>query len=349
MTARRCSLWLGIVLGVGVVGAPAALGAETVTVTPPPDAISGTPFQLTVSTTSDVTSSSSLRVFVRRDDGRPCEATASAANASVPKPLELYDDRRRAAAVTVDVPGQDFVGGLRVCAFVELIPAPQTTLSTQDLVVGIRAPRGTLALSVQTGSPYYAKTFTARAQGSTEAPAGTVLIRAQRGPCGMLSGTDIAIGETPAGPYDVSQDITIDPTARVVPDRVCAWLYATAGGMLLATAEQPVKARYDGSLVPIGKRFIKLPRTPVSFGGWVVEIRARSTGKVDAMTFRVVRGGRCTSFLQRRTGAIFVTRCLLKNPPRRPFVVAVTYTTSLGVQRSASNVTITVPARRRPK
>ena len=51
--------------------------------------------------------------------------------------------------------------------------------------------------------------------------------------------------------------------------------------------------------------------------------------------------------MSKRKGANFDFQCLLKRRPRRPFVVEVTYTTALGIGRSAGRVTIALPKRRR--
>jgi len=276
---RRClAPWIVVVFGLVFLHSAAAVAAESITVTPPADAIAGVPFRLTVSTTSESASTTLLRVFVRPDDGRPCEASAAAVNAPFPKPAEVFAGHRQAGPIAVEVPGQSFVGGLRVCAFVELVAAPQTTLSTQDLVVGIRAPRGILRLQVQTASPFFGKSFAARAQGSTEAPDGSIVMRAQRAPCAPLSGEDLPfIGGLAAGAYDQTEGFTIDPGVAVVPDRVCAWLYAASGRMLLASAEQPISPQFDGSLVVIQKRFIKLRTKRGRLVGWEAEVKGESS------------------------------------------------------------------------
>jgi hypothetical protein len=342
---RRClARWIVVVFGLVFLHSAAAVAAESITVTPPADAIAGVPFRLTVSTTSESPSTTLLRVFVRPDDGRPCEASAAAVNASFPKPAEVFGGHRPAAPVTVEVPAQSFVGGLRVCAFVELVPAPQTTLSTQDLAVGVRAPRGTLQLQVQTASPFFGKSFTASAQGSTEAPDGSVVMSAQRAPCASLSGEDLPfVGGLAAGAYDQSEDFTIDPGVAVVPNRVCAWLYAASGLMLLASAEQPISPHFDGSLVVIQKRFIKLRTKSGRLAGWVADVKGESSGNVAYAGARIIHGGACAAGKHHHTGRIFDLQCLLKRPPLRPFVVEVTYTTGVGVERSAGRVTIPVP------
>ncbi len=344
MISRRLSPCLGLVVALGLAHGAQAFAAETVTVTPPSDAIAGIPFSLGVATTSDSSSSSSLRVFIRPDDGRPCEASAAAVNGSAPKPLELYDDRRHADPVTINVPAQTTAGGLRVCAFVELIPAPQTTLSRQDLVVGVRAPRATLQLSLSTTSPFVGGSFQARAQGSTEAPDGGVVTRAQRGPCGQPTADDLASTGVAPGSVDLRQDVTIAAAARVLPDRVCAWLTTTAlGGAVLATAEQPIAPRYDGSLSVIQKRFVAVRGKHRKIIGWAFEIKGRGSGNVKQMYARIVRGGSCVAGKAFHKGAIFDLQCLLKRPPRRPFVVNVTYVTALNVRRSVGNLTVAVP------
>jgi hypothetical protein len=339
MRSRRAP-WLCLVLGLGLAHCVPALAAETVTVTPPPDVIAGVPFALGVATSTDSASATSLRVFIRPDDGRPCEATATATNASVPKPLEVYDEHRRADPVTIAVQPQPTVGGLRVCAFVELIPAPQTTLSRQDLVVPIRGPRGTLQLDLSTTSPFVGGTFQAHLVGSTEAPDGAVVARAQRGPCGTPGADDLSATGLPAGLFDVRQDVMIAP-AGILPDRVCAWL--TTAGAVLATGEQSIGPRYDGSLSVVGRRFVRIRTKAGKIVGWVVEIKGRGSGKVGRMDARIARGGSCLATKNFSKGSVFTWQCLLKHPPRSPFVVAVTYVTGLGARRTAPNVTLVVP------
>jgi hypothetical protein len=343
---RPLALFL-LALGFGLGHGAPAPAAESITLAPPADAIAGTPFALTVSTTSDSASTTQLRVFVRPDDGRPCEASAAAVHAALPTAVEVFSAHRPATPVAVTVPGQALVGGLRVCAFVELVPAPQTTLSAQQLVVAVRAPLATVQLQLETASPFYGQTFSVRAQGSTEAASGNLVTRAQRGPCTAPDVAEVDSVLLTAGPYDESSDVTIDPDARVQPDRVCAWLYG-AGGMLLATAEQPLSLRYDGTLVVTAKRFIKVRLKHRQRALWAFEIKGRTTsGKVVFMRARIVKGGSCVAVMSKRKGASFDFQCLLKRTPRRPLVVEVGYTTGLEIERSAGRVTIALPKRPR--
>jgi hypothetical protein len=343
---RRPLALFVLALGFGLVHCASALAVESITLTPPVDAIAGTPFTLTVSTTSDSASTTNLRVFVRSDDGHPCEASAAAVHAALPMAVEVFDQHRPAMPIALAVPAQRLVGGLRVCAFVELVPAPQTTLSAQELVVPIRAPLGTLQLQLQPASPFVGQSFAVRAQGSTEAASGDLLMRAQRGACTPPDVAEVDSILLAAGPYDERSDVTIDPDARVLPDRVCAWLYAE-GGMVLATAEQPVGLRYDGSLVVNLKRFIGVRSKHSHVTAWAFEIRGHTTsGKVVSMRGRIVKGGSCIAVMGKRKGANFDFQCLLKRRPRRPFVVEVTYTTGLQIERSAGRVTIAVPKQR---
>jgi hypothetical protein len=81
---------------------------------------------------------------------------------------------------------------------------------------------------------------------------------------------------------------------------------------------------------------------------WAFEIKGHTTsGKVVSMRARIVKGGSCVAVKGKRTGGAFDFQCLLKRKPRRPFVVAVTYTTALGIERSAGRVAIPVPKQRR--
>jgi hypothetical protein len=238
---------------------------------------------------------------------------------------------------------------LRVCAFLELVPAPQSTLAMQDLVVPIRAPRGTIQLETPATSVFFGVGFQARVRGSSEAPDGKVSVRAQQGPCVPLSDAERnadkpvpgpAIG---AGAYDTSVELTIDPAAGLVPDRICAWLY-TSAGVLLATAEQPIGPSFDGTLVVRQKRFTKLRGRGGRVVGWVYEIKGHATsGSVRLMRSRIVRGGTCIAVKIKAGRTDFRFRCLLKRRPRRPFVVEVTYTTGLGIERTAGRITIPVP------
>jgi hypothetical protein len=344
---RRPLALFVLALGFGLVHCASALAAESITLTPPADAIAGTPFALTVSTTSDSASTTNLRVFVRPDDGHPCEASAAAVHAALPTAVEVFDGHRPTTPVAVAVPAQPLVGGLRVCAFVELVPAPQTTLSMQQLVVAVRAPLGTIELQLETASPFYGQTFSVHARGSTEAASGNLLMRAQRGPCTAPDVAELDSVLLPAGPYDESSEITIDPAARVQPDRVCAWLYAD-GGRVLATAEQPIGLRYDGALVVSQKRFI-LVRIKHRHGAFLAfEVKGHTTsGKVVSMGARIVKGGSCVAVMAKHKGANFDFQCLLKRRPRRPLVVEVIYTTGLQIRRSAGRVTIALPKRHR--
>jgi hypothetical protein len=268
-------------------------------------------------------------------------------HAALPTALEVFDGHRPTAPVAVAVPAQSLVGGLRVCAFVELVPAPQTTLSAQQLVVALRAPLGTIQLQLETAAPFYGQTFSVRAQGSTEATSGNLLTRAQRGPCAAPDVAELDSVLLAAGPYDESSDVTIDPAAHVQPDRVCAWLYAE-GGRVLATAEQPIRLRYDGTLVVTLKRFIAV-RIKHRHGTFLaVEVKGRTTsGKVVHMGARIVKGGSCVAAMAKHKGADFDFQCLLKRRPRRPLVVEVVYTTGLQIERSAGRVTIALPKRHR--
>jgi hypothetical protein len=344
---RRPLALFVLALGFGLVHCASALAAESITLTPPADAIAGTPFTLTVSATSDSASTTNLRVFVRSDDGHPCEASAAAVHAALPTALEVFDGHRPAMPVAVAVPAQRPVGSLRVCAFVELVPAPQTTLSAQELVVPVRAPLGTLALALEPASPFVGQSFAVRAQGSTEAASGNLVMRAQRGACTPPDVAEVESILLAAGPYDERSDVEIDPDARVLPDRVCAWLFAD-GGMVLATAEQPIGLRYDGELVVSLKRFIAVHIKHRHGAFLAFEIKGRTTfGKVVAMRARIVKGGSCVAVTAKHKGASFDFQCLLKRRPSRPLVVAVTYTTGLEVARSAGRVTIALPKRRR--
>ena len=236
-----------------------------------------------------------------------------------------------------------------MCAFVELVPAPQTTLSAQQLVVAVRAPVASIQLRLETASPFYGQTFSARAQGVTEAASGNLLMRAQRGPCTAPDVAELNSVLLAAGPLRRElRRPTIDPDAHIQPDRVCAWLYA-AGGLLLAAAEQPLDVRYDGALGVTLKRFIAVRFKHGSL--WGFEIKGRTTaGKVVSMHARIVKGGSCIAVMSKRKGANFDFQCLLKRRPRRPFVVEVGYTTALGIARSAGRVAIAVPKRRpRPR
>jgi hypothetical protein len=350
VTRRRLLPLVVLALGFGLGHGASARATESITLTPPADAIAGTPFTLTVSTTSDSTSTTNLRVFVRSDDGHPCEPSAAAVHAALPMAVEVFSGHRPAMPVAVVVPAQRPVGSLRVCAFVELVPAPQTTLSTQELVVPVRAPLGTLELALQPTSPFVGQSFAVRAQGSTEAASGNLVMRAQRGACAAPDVAEVDSIVLAAGPYDERSDVTIDPDARVLPDRVCAWLYAE-GGMVLATAEQPIGLRYDGSLVVSVKRFVGVRLKHSHVTAWAFEIKGHTTsGKVVSMRARIVKGGSCVAVMGKRKGADFDFQCLLKRKPRRPFVVEVTYTTALQVARSAGRVTIAVPKQRpRPR
>ena len=72
-------------------------------------------------------------------------------------------------------------------------------------------------------------------------------------------------------------------------------------------------------------------------------------GGADAcpgFTEKIVKGGSCVAVMSKRKGASFDFQCLLKRRPRRPFVAEVTYTTALGIGRSAGRVTIAVPKQR---
>ena len=344
------SPWFVLALGFGLVHSAPALAIESVTVTPPADAIEGNPFTLTVSTTQDSASTTTLRVFARQDDGSPCQASASAVKAASPQPVELFNDHRRAAPVTVDVPAQSFVGGLRVCAFVELVPAPQTTLSMQDLVIPIRAPIGTLEMQAATASPFFGQSFAVHVQGTSEAASGTVVVLAQRGPCAPSSASTVdALGGTAvsAGANDTSVDVTIDGAVKVVPDRVCAWLYAS-GGTLLASAEQPITLSYDGSLVVSLKHFV----TRKQHGrvvAWFLHVSGHTSGDVSTINPTLFSGGHCIAGFSQRKGSTFVLGCTLSSRPRRPFVFELSYLTGLGVRRSTGKVTVAVPkpARRR--
>ena len=347
VTRRRPLALFVFALGLGLVHCASALAAESITLTAPADAIAGTPFALTVSTTSDSASTTNLRVFVRPDDGHACEASAAAVHAALPKAVEVFGEHRPTTPVAVTVPAQPLVGGLRVCAFVELVPAPQTTLSAQELVVAVRAPLGTISLHLEPPAPFVGQSFAVRAQGATEAAHANLVLGAQRGPCtppDVAEVDSIALG---AGSYDESSDVTVDPEGgRALPDRVCGWLYAE-GGMLLAAAEQPIGLRYDGTLGVTLTRFIAV-RLKHRHGAYLAfEVKGHTTfGKVVSMRARIVKGGSCAAVMSKRKGANFDFQCLLKRRPRRPFVAEVTYTTALGIGRSAGRVTIAVPKQR---
>jgi hypothetical protein len=347
VTRRRLLALVVLALGFGSGHGASARAAESITLTPPADAIAGTPFTLTVSTTSDSASTTQLRILVRPDDGHPCEASAAAVRAALPQAVEIFGERRPATPVAVTVPAQPVVGGLRVCAFVELVPAPQTTLSMRELVVAVRAPIGTIALRLEPAAPFVGQSFAVHAQGTTDAAHANLVLGAQRGPCTPPDVAEVDSVVLGTGPYDESSDVTLDPEdARVLPDRVCGWLY-TEGGMLLAAAELPVGLRYDGTLGVTLKRFIavRLKHSHASY--WAFEIKGHTTfGKVNSMRVRIVKGGSCVAVMSKRKGANFDFQCLLKRKPKRPFVVAVAYTTALGIARSAGKVTIPVPKQR---
>lgn len=78
---------------IGLVMSAPALASESITVTPAPDLIEGNPLTFTVATTSDSSHTSGAHVYIRRDDGSPCQATSSAVKAATPVP----GDRARGA------------------------------------------------------------------------------------------------------------------------------------------------------------------------------------------------------------------------------------------------------------
>jgi hypothetical protein len=79
---------------------------------------------MTVATTSDSPSTSSLVVWVRQYDGSACQASSSAVRHALPAAVEVYADRRRTEPVTFDVAGLPFAGAMRICGFVQIVPAP---------------------------------------------------------------------------------------------------------------------------------------------------------------------------------------------------------------------------------
>jgi len=345
MTGRGLLFPLLLALSLGLAQSAPALAADSITVTPPADAIAGASFSLVVASTTDSSSSVLERVFIRRDDGRPCEPAAAAVQGAV----EIYGHQRRATPTTVSVPAQSFVGGLRVCAFLELVPAPQTTLAVQDLVVPVRALRGTIQLETAANAAFIGVDLAVRVHGSSEAPFGQVYARAQQGPCAPLTDAE-RNGDAPlhgpgvgAGEYDTTIDVMIDPAAHVLPDRICAWLYS-ADDVVLATAEQLISPSFDGTLAVRQKRFTRLHGRGGHLVGWVYEITGHTTsGSVRLMRSRIVRGGTCIAVKLSNGRTDFRFRCLLKRRPRSPFVVEVTYVTNLDVERTAGRITIPVP------
>jgi hypothetical protein len=265
----------------------------------------------------------------------------------MPTAVGVYGDKLRAAPVTFDAPAQNFVGGLRVCAFVQIVPAPQTTLSSQDIVIPIRAPTGTLQVQATTASPFVGGTFAVRLSGSSEAANGNLFDRVQRGPCTPLSAnaqTNLEGNPITAGAYDMTLNAGIDGSARVLPDRVCGWLYSD-GGLLLATSQQLISPQFDGSLVVTKKRFISFKRSGEVH--WLFYFESHTTGKITAISFRHVSGGRCLAFATRRKGSSYKLSCLLASRPRAPFVFEVKYTTGLGAARSTGHVSLAAPKQRR--
>ena len=337
--------WCVLALCVGLLLSPPALAAESITITPPGDALEGNPFTLTVLAATDSSSTTDAAVYIRRDDGTACQTSASAVRAAKPKAAELFFGHRHLSAMVLQVPPQSFVGGLRVCAFVQLVAAPQTTLSAQQAVIQIRAPTGSVQLQSPI-SPLVGATFSVHVRGSSEATQGAVLVRAQRGRCAPLSPAEIdnleASGGSPiaAGAYDMSLETAIDGSARVIPDRVCGWLYSD-GGALLASTSQAIRPRFDGSLVVTKERLFTAKQHGHSH--WFFYLESHTTGNVSIIDFRHLSGGRCIAYASRRRGHSFKLSCLLASRPRAPFVFQLTYSTALGANRSTGRLAVAAP------
>jgi hypothetical protein len=174
-----------------------------------------------------------------------------------------------------------------------------------------------------------------------------VLLRPQRGRCAPLSSAEIdnLNGGSPigAGAYDMTLDASIDGSAKVVPDRVCGWLYSD-GGVLLASAAQSIRPRFDGSLVVTRKQLLTSKRH--GHVSWFFYLESHTTGNVAAIGFTYVSGGRCVAYASRRKGRTFKLSCLLASRPRAKFVFRLTYSTGLGVERSSGRLSVAPPKKR---
>jgi hypothetical protein len=344
--------WFVVALCLGAAHGDPAFAAESITVTLPADAIQGDPFSMTVATTSDSPSTSSVVVWVRQDDRSPCQASSSAVGHALPAAVEVYADRRRTEPVTFDVAGLPFAGAMRICGFVQIVPAPQTTLSAQDIVAPIRAPTGTLQLQPATARPFFGDTLAVTALGSSEAVAGSLAVRAQRGGCAPPSADElenVAVEPLTGGAFNLPLEAEIGTSPTLAADRVCGWLWSD-GGLLLATAEQAIQPQFDGAIAVVKKRFLTRKRHHRA-AAWLLDLKAHIAGSVDTGSIRlkIASGGRCVDTQARLLRHGFEWLCTLKSRPRAPFRFRLTYSTGLELNRATRRITIAVPKRQHRK